>query len=71
MSTVVDYAKFGRMLIRGGVCENGQRLLSDKTLQYMMRNHLPDGSTLHDHAPNWVRGWMGVGVGGPVAVVMW
>ena len=55
MSTVADFSKFGRMWLRGGVGADGHtRLISDKTLQYMMRNHLPDGASLHAFAPNWV-----------------
>lgn len=40
VGTIDDYMAFAEMLRRGGSCAGG-RLLSPRTLQFMMRNHLP------------------------------
>ncbi|NVO55236.1 beta-lactamase family protein [Rhodobacteraceae bacterium B1Z28] len=40
ISTIDDYAKFTEMLRNRGV-GNGHRLLGSKTVEFMMRNHLP------------------------------
>ena len=40
ISTLDDYAKFADMLRNRGI-GNGQRLLGPKTIEFMMRNHLP------------------------------
>ena len=45
VSTMPDYFNFCRMLAIGGEL-NGARLLSPKTVEYMMMNHLPDGKTM-------------------------
>ena len=45
VSTLSDYFNFCRMLANGGEL-NGVRLLSPKTVEYMMMNHLPDGKTM-------------------------
>ena len=45
VSTLPDYFNFCRMLANGGEL-NGARLLSPKTVEYMMMNHLPDGKTM-------------------------
>ncbi len=45
VSTMSDYLRFCRMLADGGELE-GARLLSPKTIEYMMRNHLPGGKTM-------------------------
>ena len=45
VSTMPDYFNFCRMLANGGEL-NGARLLSPKTVEYMMMNHLPDGKTM-------------------------
>jgi CubicO group peptidase (beta-lactamase class C family) len=45
VSTVADYHRFTQMLLRGGEL-GGIRLLSNRTLRYMTRNHLPGGVDL-------------------------
>ncbi len=45
VSTAADYLRFADMLRRGGEGD-GARLLSDRTLGYMTRNHLPGGVDL-------------------------
>ena len=40
LSTAADYARFGRMLLNGGELD-GIRVLARKTVQLMLRNHLP------------------------------
>lgn len=45
VSTVADYHRFTQMLLRGGELD-GVRLLGNRTLRYMTRNHLPGGVDL-------------------------
>ena len=45
LSTVTDYHKFTQMLLREGGCDGG-RLLSSRTMRFMVRNHLPGGLDL-------------------------
>jgi CubicO group peptidase (beta-lactamase class C family) len=45
VSTVRDYTRFTWMLLNGGALD-GARLLSPRTVAYMMRNHLPGGADL-------------------------
>jgi CubicO group peptidase (beta-lactamase class C family) len=45
VSTVRDYTRFTWMLLKGGALD-GARLLSPRTVAYMMRNHLPAGADL-------------------------
>lgn len=45
VSSVADYHRFARMLLRGGEL-GGVRLLSEKTVQAMRRNQLPGGGDL-------------------------
>ena len=45
VSTAADYARFTRMLLRGGELD-GVRLLGTRTLRWMTRNHLPGGRDL-------------------------
>jgi CubicO group peptidase (beta-lactamase class C family) len=42
-----DYLRFCHMLLRGGELD-GVRLLGPRTVEYMARNHLPDGKLLND-----------------------
>jgi CubicO group peptidase (beta-lactamase class C family) len=46
IGTIGDYYRFTQFLSRGGVSEQGVRLLGDRTLRYMTRNHLPGGVDL-------------------------
>ncbi|OYV64333.1 MAG: hypothetical protein B7X07_06700 [Actinobacteria bacterium 21-64-8] len=48
LSTAHDYHRFATMLLRGGELD-GVRLLSQRTLDLMTENHLPDGGDL-EHA---------------------
>lgn len=69
VGTIDDYMAFVEMLRRGGACRDG-RLLSPKTLSFMMRNHLPgDIASMgpKSFAEQPMEG-MGFGLGG--AVVM-
>ena len=45
ISTAADYHRFTQMLLRGGELD-GVRLLSNRTVRYMTRNHLPGGVDL-------------------------
>ncbi|MCU0807126.1 MAG: beta-lactamase family protein [Candidatus Contendobacter sp.] len=45
ISTAADYHRFTQMLRRGGELD-GVRLLNNRTLHYMTRNHLPGGADL-------------------------
>lgn len=45
VSTLGDYYRFCCMLANGGELD-GARLLSPKTIEYMMSNHLPGGKTM-------------------------
>jgi CubicO group peptidase (beta-lactamase class C family) len=50
-STIGDYFKFCRMLGNGGE-QDGVRILSPKTLEFMTMNHLPGGKTIRDMGDN-------------------
>lgn len=45
VSSAHDYHRFATMLLRGGELD-GVRLLGNRTLRYMTRNHLPGGADL-------------------------
>jgi CubicO group peptidase (beta-lactamase class C family) len=47
VSTAADYLRFCRMLLAGGELD-GVRLLGPRTIEFMTRNHLPDGKDLTD-----------------------
>ncbi len=69
VGTIDDYMAFAEMLCRGGDCHGG-RLLSPKTLDFMMRNHLPgDIASMgpQSFAEQPMEG-MGFGLGGAVVL---
>jgi CubicO group peptidase (beta-lactamase class C family) len=45
VSTAADYHRFTQMLLNGGAFD-GVRLLGSRTVDYMVRNHLPGGADL-------------------------
>ena len=45
VSTAADYLRFAEMMRRGGALD-GTRILGPRTVDYMTRNHLPDGRDL-------------------------
>jgi len=47
VGTADDYLRFCRMLLGGGELD-GVRLLSPRTVDFMMANHLPGGRTMND-----------------------
>ena len=47
VSTARDYHRFTQMLLNGGELD-GARLLSNRTVDYMTRNHLPGGADLEE-----------------------
>lgn len=49
VSSARDYHRFTRMLLNGGELD-GTRLLGNRTLAYMVRNHLPGGTDLESLA---------------------
>jgi CubicO group peptidase (beta-lactamase class C family) len=49
VSTTADYLRFAEMLRRGGELD-GHRVIGERTLRFMVRNHLPGGATLADVA---------------------
>lgn len=69
VGTIDDYMRFVEMLRRGGACDGG-RLLSPRTLAFMMRNHLPgDIASMgpQSFAEQPMEG-MGFGLGGSVVL---
>jgi len=69
VGTIDDYMKFAEMLRKGGTCDGG-RLLSPRTLDFMMRNHLPgDIASMgpQSFAEQPMEG-MGFGLGGAVVL---
>jgi len=59
VSTVSDYLRFGQMLLNGGELD-GNRLLGNRTVAWMLQNHLPEGIHPNDEPAN------GFGLGGAV-----
>ncbi|MCC5697280.1 beta-lactamase family protein, partial [Klebsiella pneumoniae] len=49
ISSAYDYHRFLQMLLQGGELD-GTRLLSNRTVRYMTRNHLPGGADLESIA---------------------
>jgi CubicO group peptidase (beta-lactamase class C family) len=71
--TADDYLRFSRMLLNKGQLD-GAQLLSPKTIQLMIANHLPDGKEIADLSPvddafN-ESGYRGIGFGLGVAVTL-
>lgn len=64
-STQADYLRFCQMLLNGGELD-GKRLLSPRTVDYMMQNHVPPG-VMPPQGPNGRTGY-GFGIGGAVLV---
>ena len=71
VSTAHDYHRFAEMLRRGGELD-GTRLLSNRTVAYMTRNHLPGGGDLEQLGQSTFAetSFDGVGFGLGFAVVM-
>jgi CubicO group peptidase (beta-lactamase class C family) len=63
LSTAGDYLRFCQMLVNGGELD-GKRLLSEATVEFMFRNHLPR-EIIPPDGPNGRRGY-GFGIGGAV-----
>lgn len=69
VSTLGDYHQFARMLLDGGELD-GVRLLGPRTVDYMIRNHLPGGHDLaHFGHPISGEPELGVGFGLGLSVV--
>ncbi len=69
VGTIDDYMAFAEMLRCGGTCKGG-RILSPRTLEFMMRNHLPgDIASMgpQSFAEQPMEG-MGFGIGGAVVL---
>jgi CubicO group peptidase (beta-lactamase class C family) len=62
-STAGDYLRFCQMLVNGGELD-GKRLLSETTVDFMLRNHLPR-EIIPPDGPNGRKGY-GFGIGGAV-----
>jgi CubicO group peptidase (beta-lactamase class C family) len=62
-STAGDYLRFCQMLVNGGELD-GKRLLSETTVDFMLRNHLPK-DVIPPDGPNGRKGY-GFGIGGAV-----
>jgi CubicO group peptidase (beta-lactamase class C family) len=70
VSTTADYLRFAELVRRGGELD-GQRLLGERTLRFMTRNHLPGGACLGDVALGFGEtGYDGTGFGLGFAVVL-
>jgi len=71
ISTMSDYSRFCQMLLNKGELD-GQRLLGKKTVEYMMRNHLPDNKDMAAMGqPIWSETtYEGIGFGLGGAVVL-
>ena len=69
--SIGDYGLFCQMLLNGGEL-NGHRLLSPKTMQYMLLNHLPDGKDMSAMGqPVWSEtSYDGIGFGLGFAIVL-
>ena len=71
VGTIHDYARFCRLLLGGGVLE-GTRLLSPKTVAYMLQNQLPEGRDMAAMGqPVWSETsyeGIGFGLGGAVVI---
>ena len=61
VSTTADYYRFAQMILNRGILE-GVRLLSPKTVELMLLNHLPKGVEKLDEP------WCGFGLGGAVII---
>ena len=59
VSTAMDYARFSLMLLNGGALD-GVRILSPKTVELMVMNHLPD---THPELPLFPGAGFGLGFG--------
>ena len=69
VSTARDYYRFARMLLGRGALE-GARLLGDRTVRYMTRNHLPVGADISTIGRRFEeRTFEGVGYGLGMAVM--
>lgn len=70
-STPYDYARFTRMLLNGGELD-GVRLLGPRTVEHMVRNHLPGGVDLEHLAQDMFSetSYKGVGFGLGFSVVI-
>ncbi len=66
VSTALDYCRFAQMLLYGGTL-NGQRLLGRKTVEFMMRNHLPADLLPFCQSGN-IHAGSGFGLGGEVVM---
>ena len=64
VSTAMDYLKFGEMLRRGGELD-GVRILGEKTVNYMRKNHLAANLSAggSGEQPTSVFNWQGYGFG--------
>jgi len=71
ISTMSDYSRFCQMLLNKGELD-GQRLLGKKTVEYMLRNHLPDNKDMAAMGqPIWSETtYEGIGFGLGGAVVL-
>ena len=70
VSSLEDYHRFCQMLLKGGR-HNGQQIIGPRTLNLMMRNHLPEGQDLEEVGDTlFVKGlFTGVGFGLGFSVV--
>ena len=71
ISTMSDYSRFCQMLLNKGELD-GQRLLGKKTVEYMLKNHLPDNKDMAAMGqPTWSETtYEGIGFGLGGAVVL-
>jgi CubicO group peptidase (beta-lactamase class C family) len=71
VSTTGDYLRFCEMLRRGGELD-GHRVLGERTLRFMTRNHLPGGASLSSIALGTFgeTGFAGIGFGLGLAITM-
>lgn len=69
--TIGDYGRFCQMLLKGGILD-GERLLSPKTVQFMLQNHLPNGNDMAAMGqPVWSEtSYEGIGFGLGFAIVL-
>jgi CubicO group peptidase (beta-lactamase class C family) len=64
LSTIGDYHRFCQMLLNGG-CLHGHRVMGSRTIDFMVRNHLPGGVDMSHFATGSFSetGYEGVGFG--------
>ena len=62
-STMSDYIKFARLLLKNGLGDNGQQIISSESLNIMRSNHLPMEVSKMSHSSKVFSEMYGAGLG--------